>query len=453
MAKNSICFVANFSKTFFYHEVADKLVGNGVSVSWIVVRKELYDFLLQNYPSDKVLYINRSYIKKHNVPIGDFKLNELLFGDRVLKYNYVEGEAFLINIQRDIRDFLVKNQVSTVLGEVTWAHELLISRICNTYLHINYYSFQTIRIPNGRFCFFKDEYQLDIVEMPDEKISLNHHSIIGKSEFVVEKPDYLKKNDILLSKKSSVTGKMHRFVKMITNKNIDKNDPCNIPSGLKRYEIPFIEEKNRITYSMQKTVSGEDVYDKKYIFFGFHKQPEASVDVCGRYYENQVSNVINLWRQLPFDWYLVIKEHSNAIGDRGKSYFLQFEHYPRIILVDAHTDSQQLIKHAQLVATNTGTMALESALLGVPAFTFSPVFFNRLHRCPHIGIDTLRKMNNVEEIVNFIGNCSDNRDEYLTYIEHNSFVGENADPLFNPSGMTEENFLNVACAIQTVISL
>lgn len=79
------------------------------------------------------------------MPIRDFKLNELLFGDRVLKYNYVEGKL-LINIQRDIRDFLVKSSINS-LGEVTWAHELLISRICNTYLHINYYSFQTIRIP------------------------------------------------------------------------------------------------------------------------------------------------------------------------------------------------------------------------------------------------------------------------------------------------------------------
>ena len=54
--------------------------------------------------------------------------------------------------------------------------------------------------------------------------------------------------------------------------------------------------------------------------YTLHKQPEASVDIVGRYYDNQYTNIQNIWRILPDDWCLVVKEHTNAIGDRPLSF-------------------------------------------------------------------------------------------------------------------------------------
>lgn len=448
-----VCFVANFTKTYFFHELASKLEEYGIEIFWVVVRKQLYKFLIEYYSADRILYINKSYTSKESKPVADFKLNELLFGDRILKYDYREGQNFLVNIQSSICAFLKNNQISVVFGEVTWAHELLISRICRKYLDIDYLSFQSIRIPNGRLCFFKDEEQVELLELSLFKKNNDQYieSSISSNFDDIQKPEYLKRNDFLLAEKYSFRGHLKRIHRMLTNENIDKLDPCNISKGWKRYEIPFNEEWNRLSYATLKKKKYEEIKGLKYIFFGFHKQPEASVDVCGRYYENQSLNVINLWRQLPNDWYLVIKEHSNAIGDRGALFFKRLLKYPRILLVDENIDSHLLIKNAQLVATNTGTMALEAALMGKPAFTFSPVFFNKINRCPNIGIDFLRKFGSIKEVLGYINNLSDNRAEYLEYIENNSFEGENADPQFNPKGMTKENICKVASAILMVI--
>lgn len=444
----NVCFVANFSKTFFFHELALQLMKKNVQIYWIVVRKDLFDFLNRHYSLNKIIYLNKSFISKKSQPIADLKLNELLYGDRVLKYDYKSGESFLINIQYPIKDFLMRNNISFVFGEVTWAHELLISRICNRMLHINYYSFQTIRVPYGRMCFFKDESQCEIVEANFSDIKFD----LEDDEIRVEKPAYLKRNDSLLSRQMSFKGKISRLKRMLTNENIDNNDPCNISGGLMRYKIPFKEETNRLTYKFRETLNFDDVKDKKFIFFGFHKQPEASVDVCGRYYENQLMNVVNLWRQLPYDWFLIVKEHSNAVGDRGYAFFKQLKKFPRVLLVNEKIDSHMLIKASQLVATNTGTMALEAALMGKPAFTFSPVFFNKLNRCPHIGIDILRKIENIEDLLSYINHFPDNRKEYLTYVESNSFEGENGDLIFNPGGMNRDNIVKVSTAIFTIIS-
>src|SRR5689334_765542 len=85
--KNSpaLCFVANFHKTVFFHEVAQRLLSSGIAIYWVVTKSDQYKYLQQIYPKENVLYINRSFIQKSTPVIDDFKINELVYGDRVLK--------------------------------------------------------------------------------------------------------------------------------------------------------------------------------------------------------------------------------------------------------------------------------------------------------------------------------------------------------------------------------
>jgi hypothetical protein len=59
---NSICFIANYSKTYLFHEIAQSLMQAGGKVCWITVNLELYDFLCKEYGKEKVLLINRGNI-------------------------------------------------------------------------------------------------------------------------------------------------------------------------------------------------------------------------------------------------------------------------------------------------------------------------------------------------------------------------------------------------------
>jgi hypothetical protein len=445
MMKNlSIGFVGNFYKTVVFETITKNIPIDKKNVYWFVTKESQYSYLCTQFPKENILLIDCRRIKADNEPIGDFKINELVFGDRVWKYEKEKGIKYLTNIQQPIYDFIKNNHISCVFGEATWAHELLIHRICKNKqeLSCKYYSHSVVRIPNGRFIFFNDEKQTEIIER-------KYNVEVINTTLTIEKPSYLFVNDKIIAYKISGKGLLNRIKRFITNENIEKTDP-NVLRGFLRIITATQEVLNQISYKFLKRVDFNSVKNKKYILFGFHKQPEASIDVCGRYFENQFENVVNLWRQLPPDWYLVIKEHSNAIGDRNFHFLRRLSKYPRVVLMHEKEDSHLLIRHAQLVATNTGTMALEAALMNIPAITFSQVFFNKINYCRHCSWTDLEKYNSITDLINEIRVSPDNTEEYTQYIMKNSFEGVLRDVITTPEVLSPENIKQLSKAIMEV---
>jgi len=449
LSKNkNICFIANFYKTFFFHEIAKHLEKEGYIINWIVTKENQYQFLIKKYNENNILLINKRNCLIDNAPIDDFKINELIYGDRVFKYDKINGIKFLSNIQEPIYKFISENNITNIFGEKTWAHELLIHRIITKRKELNckYYSIATTRIPNGRIIFFKDEKDINIVK---PLFSINSNEFIN---IKIEKPYYLALNDKILKSENSLKGKLTRLKKFFTNENIEKYDPNVLSNNIYRFIIPIREEYNRLTYNFIKKTDYKKIIDEKYILFGFHKQPESSIDVCGRYFEDQRITVLNLWRQLPPYWKLVIKEHSNEVGDRTYQFYRQLLKFPNIVLVNEKSDSHILIKNAQLVATNTGTMALEAALFGIPSITLSKVFFNTHNYCCNKTWVDLEKYSSIIELRNEIIQLEDNSNEYAKYITENSFDGAVGDIDSNPDIINPENIAKVTRAIVHIIS-
>src|SRR5450756_1757727 len=82
----TVCFVANYSGTFFAHEIAQRLQEQGVAICWIVVNRKLRDFLSSRYGQDALLYLSKDEADRTREPIGDYRLNELVYGDRAMRY-------------------------------------------------------------------------------------------------------------------------------------------------------------------------------------------------------------------------------------------------------------------------------------------------------------------------------------------------------------------------------
>ncbi len=441
---NSTCFIANYSKTYLFHEIAQNLIQKGEKICWITVNLKLYDFLCEEYGKEKVLLINRDNINQPYCEIDDFKIRELIYGDRVLRHELQDGLRFLVNIQRPIYDFLKSNDVRFVFGEITWAHEILIHRMLTNRPELNakFLNPHVVRLPNKRWAFFKDERQSQIYEVTSEYEEV--------SPIEVKKPFYLKVNDKRLKKSNSIKGRLDRIKRWITNENIDKKDPTHITKGKIRLVLKTQEEFNKEIYRMVKRVNFDLIKDIPYVFVGLHKQPEASVDAFGRYYEDQYLNICNLWRTLPCGWNILVKEHTNAIGDRDLSFYNKLQEMPGVYFVHESTDSYSLISNAQLVATITGTIAYEAALMKVPAVTFAPTFFNQLNYCKQIGLTELNECSSIKAIASGLRDQIDNRAEFSSYLMGNSFEGVLVDPVSMPSVMEEENiemlsqgFLNV----------
>jgi hypothetical protein len=446
MNKN-ICFVDNFQKTFIFEAIISNLQAKNINIYWIVTKNSKYSYLCNKFSPNNILLINRDQIKETRLPIDDFKINELILGDRVWKYDIKNGIKYLTNIQQIIYDFIKNNTITHIFGEMTWAYEILIQRICKQKkeLSCSYYSDHVTRIPNGRFLFFKDEKQTEIVEIQQNSNEVKDTTII------IEKPAYLVSNNKIVAYKMSGKGMINRFKRLLTGENIDKDDP-QVHHGFSRMAIPIHEVINQITYTLLKKMNFDTIKDKKYIIFGFHKQPEASIDVCGRYFENQFEIVINLWRQLPPNWYLVLKEHSNAIGDRSSYFFKKLLKYPRIILVSDREDSHNLIRHAQLVATNTGTMALEAALLNIPSITLSKVFFNRLNYCRYCNWTDLEQYTSITDLIDEIKKKGNNIEAYTNYIMSNSFSGISTDMALHQNSISPKLIKQFSDAIGSLIS-
>jgi len=181
--------------------------------------------------------------------------------------------------------------------------------------------------------------------------------------------------------------------------------------------------------------------------YTLHKQPEASVDVMGGLHTDQAALIGDIARSLPADYLLLVKEHSNAIGDRGRAFYERILPLGNVRLVDPWIDSHSLFDMIDTVFTVSGTVAMESSIARRRAITFSECFFTRMP-----GVHFAR---NISELPRLLSRDDDTSDErYQTFFEEmvgNSFDGLIGDPLCFPDAMQEDNLKLVAEAFTTVL--
>lgn len=448
MVKTNICFIANYYKTYFFHEIAVQLQAKEVDVCWIVVNRKLRDFLVERYGAEAVLYISKDDTENACEPIGNFRLNELVYGDRTLKYQKHKAYSFLNNIQQPVFAFLKRHDVRFVFGEITWAHEILIHRLVNSCqeLRAAYYCPHTIRMPVGRFGFFRDEYQSELVPLPPIAGSSADSSL---PPVQAEKPDYLALNDVKLQQARTLSARLARLKRFFTMENIDRKDPTIIVNRWRSFQLGATEEFNREIYRLVPKVKFNDlIANKDYVFLGLHKQPEASIDVIGRYYEDQWLNILNVWRALPDGWLLLVKEHSNAVGDRSWFFYRQLCKLKNVVLIDEKADSHEIIRKARAVVTVSGTMAYEATLMAVPSFTFGDVFFNHLSGCSKVSLEHLRNAG-LGHLIQPVDKSTGV--EFSNWLALHSAEGVISDPVSNSSCMATDNILCVADAFGRVI--
>lgn len=442
-----VAFIGNFYKTVVYEEIAKLMKPKGIESYWIMPNSDQYYDFKKKYGDDHVLLIDRSIIKKNAAVVGDYKINEIVYSDRIWRYSLQLGLDYLKSIQEPVKEFIKKNNIGTVFGENTTSEELLICRMCHQISELNcdYFSLMTTRIPNGRFFFFTDEKQTDVWKCPNA----NDDRVIVNLE--VKKPAYLALNDKILKKKMSLIGVLRRLKFFITDEHINPTDPNVLTDKQIRLKVKGREIYNQQLYRFVRREGLEVLKGKKYIFYGFHKQPESSIDVCGRYNENQEIAIENIWRQLPPDWYLVIKEHSNAIGDRSVDYFKHLQEYPNIILVNEGIDSKLIIQDAKAVITNTGTMALEAALWGIPAITLSKVVFNCINYCKYMTWQDFERFNNLQEVISDIEKEPLDIEPFRELVANYSFEGTMGDVFGTPEILkNRDNLMKLANAFEKV---
>ena len=129
-------------------------------------------------------------------------------------------------------------------------------------------------------------------------------------------------------------------------------------------------------FLLQHITPFEIIRRTKYAIYFLHVQPELSVEETAFEYQDQVSTLRNILASLPAEMSLVVKEHKPMLGRRQVELYRRLLRMPGIILADPSEDSHQLVAHASVVVTLTGSAGLEALYYGIPAIVLGSVFFD-----------------------------------------------------------------------------
>ena len=181
-----------------------------------------------------------------------------------------------------------------------------------------------------------------------------------------------KKRDFSLEQFKKMVNGLYEAYRYRTYRKYRSNRPSD----------PILYVKNRMGILMNKRRLNKSKlfvdpdYDKKYILFFLHRQPEASTMTRAPFYLDQIQLIHNISKSLPVDYFLYVKPHYNDFGNQKIAYYRSLAQRPNIKILSAYSDGHRLIKESSMVITITGTVGWEAIIHGKPVFTFGDVFFN-----------------------------------------------------------------------------
>ena len=451
-----IAFITNHEKTIFFHGVATRLEARGHEVAWIAPSAVWAKWLLdQGVASERVLDLSRfgdEWMKRGPSEEdrarlaaiegrAGLRINDVILMDRLLRERpYETMLAYLAVCARELAPFLADTEI--VLGEQTFGVELLTGMMCREFL-VPF----TVRIPAGRMALFSGHDQRAIARIREvtDIDRATARSFLETYRRDRPRPAYFAKQDKPPMPRASWPAKLWKHVRLSV---VDRNDETHFPpSWLVRQRSSEVLNALAHRASDPYWVPPEPP-PRPYVLFPLHRQPEASIDVLGARFSNQVELVKALARTLPATHDLYVKEHPNGRGDRSPEVLRELRAIPSVRLVAPQVSTFHLMETADLTLTIAGTAAYEAALLHKPAATIANMYFGSI--CVANAFNPY-----VDAVSDLLANkqlASDERVvELLANVYAQSFPGAIDNPIFTPSVCEPENLDHVASGIASLI--
>lgn len=323
-------------------------------------------------------YVSRDYLVDAEKRYC-FMANEVIFSDRTLRLkDHYYVTKYLAYIIDKIETFLRSNNIGIVFIEPTWTHEILTCKICEK-IGIPVWAPVKSKLVPDKFFFFSG-YKNEIVFKRSVKLD---NSVVADEIFnfveIKSKPQYFNK----FSKRSKLTWSKFSVLYDISRLAITNDKNINIqPTWLcaVKRKLGAIARAPFLMWRI-KFCKRSDIHDP-YVLVTLHVQPEASIDVVGGRYADQLNFIRCLARTTPSTHVLVVKEHPHAFGDRNLSFYRELVSMPRVMILSPWDESRAAIVNADIVISNTGTSSLEASMLGVPGVTATRMYFEKLMVVP-----------------------------------------------------------------------
>ena len=200
-----------------------------------------------------------------------------------------------------------------------------------------------------------------------------------------------------------------------------KYNPIN-PSRLfyiTRLKIRNKRKKNLLK-ALKENVQKMD-YNKKYVYFPLHYEPERTTNPDGGVFQDQLLAIIKLRKLVPDNIAIIVKEHPSQFiyaepGSRGRSplFYKLIKNIKELKFISLNENSIKLILNSEMVASVTGSVCIESAILGKKAITFGKTWYSN---CPNtikwsddLNYNEILKSNikNNQEILTFLKKLKNN---------------------------------------------
>lgn len=444
-----ILFVENNTNFLVYAEIAKYITeAHGLDCCILTLSKK------------KTLYIKKLGIQ--SVFLGDIKAHEgicfekiietiedrndsftiaqYLNQDRHLKhYSYEKSHDLLKKYSELFYSFLLKENISLIVGELTWANELLFMHISKSLFKITYVDLLNNYVfERPRLTFFDDKHtakyldlvadtvtiktKFDLVSYRENRKLLNMSTIFNSfSNYPLSK--YIEKYKLLKDFGDSFDYKYDKKLKIFFNINKKWNMFWNNLLG---------------SYIF-------DELDKNdcYYYYPLHIQPEATPDIVAPFYNNQLEIIEKISYSLPLGTFLYVKDHPDGLGYRGLKYYKKIKENKRVKLINYNISSRHLIEKSLGVITIAGTAAIEARIMDKPVILFSDIFFST--KVDHIY--SIRDYNDIPVLLKRFKKDSllfksINLERFLMYLNSASAEGYIYDPIIQPSVLDKSNIKN-----------
>jgi len=120
-------------------------------------------------------------------------------------------------------------------------------------------------------------------------------------------------------------------------------------------------------------------FEKKFVYFPLHLQPELTTSALGGKYADQLLALEELSKMVPDDWLIYVKENPKQLQQqRDKFFFKRLNAIKNAVLVSSDVDTYALTGACQFVASIAGTVGWEAISGGKPTLIFGKVWYRRL---------------------------------------------------------------------------
>ena len=458
MEKVNILLIESHYRSRSWFE-AIKDLGNLYIMSTMPEEKKIFksqgvnDRIILDLHEPKIASINLNDAKKYIIKLEkklEINVIDLALMDRTIKlknYDYIIKYSYFVS--KKIETFVLNNNINIVFMESTWLHEILTCKICEHY-SISVFNIQISKILSNRFFFFKGYLNQKFYKRCCSNVGLKSAIENISNPGSIDKPQYFDK----LSKRNKITFSKFKVLYDIIRLSIFGYNNKNIQQNWLKSLILKVLSIGKASFLMKTKFfcNANKITNLKYILVTLHVQPEASIDVLGARFSDQIGFVQDIARSTPSSHFVVVKEHPHAIGGRKSGFYKKIKSSPNVILANPYEDSRALIKKADLVLSNTGTSSLEAALFGVPSSVASKMYFSEILSTPSFNpcIDSIGDL--IEKGEQW--KCKFDKNEAinsLLEIEKHSFEGNLWEFKIDPSVLSKKNIKNLKKAFTEVI--